>query len=85
METDKKASDNKTQIKDEKKPTRRKKASWAKNEKTANKKTEKLVMVETKDAPKKSSRAVKSKTTATKKINQKSGSELGLLTSIRNK
>ena len=73
VETDKKASDNKSQIKDEKKPTRRKKASWAKNEKTANKKTEKLVMVETKDAPKKSSRAVKSKTTATKKINQKSG------------
>ena len=73
VETDKKASDNKSQIKDEKKPTRRKKASWAKNEKTANKKTEKLVMVETKDAPKKSSKAVKSKTTATKKINQKSG------------
>lgn len=71
VETDKKASDNKSQIKDEKKPTRRKKASWAKNEKTANKKTEKLVMVETKDAPKKSSRAVKSKTTATKKLTKK--------------
>lgn len=71
VETDKKASDNKSQIKDEKKPTRRKKASWAKNEKTANKKTEKLVMVETKDTPKKSSRAVKSKNTATKKLTKK--------------
>jgi len=68
VETEKKSSQEAPQDDQVKKPARRKKASWAKSEKTAPKKTEKLVMVETKDAPKKSTKA---KTSTTKKSTKK--------------
>ena len=68
VETEKKSSQDAPQDDQVKKPARRKKASWAKSEKTAPKKTEMLVMVETKDAPKKSTKA---KTSTTKKSTKK--------------
>jgi ribonuclease E len=68
VETEKKSSQDAPQDDQVKKPARRKKASWAKSEKTAPKKTEKLVMVETKNAPKKSTKA---KTSTTKKLTKK--------------
>ena len=68
VETEKKSSQDAPQDDQVKKPARRKKASWAKSENTAPKKTEKLVMVETKDAPKKSTKA---KTSTTKKSTKK--------------
>jgi len=68
VETEKKSGQDAPQDDQVKKPARRKKASWAKSEKTAPKKTEKLVMVETKDAPKKSTKA---KTSTTKKSTKK--------------
>ena len=73
VETEKKS--NKSAPKDDqvKKPARRKKAAWAKSEKTAPKKTEKLVMVETKDVPKKSTKTAKAKTSAPKKSTKKNG------------
>jgi len=71
VETEKKSSQDAPQDDEEKKPARRKKASWAKSEKTAPKKTEKLVMVETKDAPKKSTKTAKAKTSTTKKSTKK--------------
>ncbi len=71
VETEKKSSQDAPQDDQVKKPARRKKASWAKSEKTAPKKTEKLVMVETKDAPKKSTKTAKARTSATKKSTKK--------------
>ena len=71
VETEKKSSQGAPQDDQAKKPVRRKKASWAKNEKTAPKKTEKLVMVETKDAPKKSTKTAKARTSTTKKSTKK--------------
>ena len=71
VETEKKSSQGAPQDDQAKKPVRRKKASWAKSEKTAPKKTEKLVMVETKDAPKKSTKTGKTRTSATKKSTKK--------------
>ena len=71
VETEKKSSQDAHQDDQVKKPARRKKASWAKSEKTAPKKTEKLVMVETKDAPKKSTKTAKARTSATKKSTKK--------------
>ena len=71
VETEKKSSQGAPQDDQAKKPVRRKKASWAKSEKTAPKKTEKLVMVETKDAPKKSTKTAKTRTSATKKSTKK--------------
>jgi ribonuclease E len=71
VETEKKSSQGAPQDNQAKKPVRRKKASWAKSEKTAPKKTEKLVMVETKDAPKKSTKTAKARTSTTKKSTKK--------------
>jgi len=71
VETEKKSNQDAPQDDQVKKPARRKKASWAKSEKTATKKTEKLVMVETKDAPKKSTKTAKTRTSATKKSTKK--------------
>ena len=71
VETEKKSSQGAPQDDQAKKPVRRKKASWAKSEKTAPKKTEKLVMVETKDAPKKSTKTAKARTSTTKKSTKK--------------
>jgi ribonuclease E len=71
VETEKKSNQDAPQDDQVKKPARRKKASWAKSEKTAPKKTEKLVMVETKDAPKKSTKTAKTRTSATKKSTKK--------------
>ena len=71
VETEKKSNRDAPQDDEVKKPARRKKASWAKSEKTAPKKTEKLVMVETKDAPKKSTKTTKAKTSAPKKSTKK--------------
>jgi ribonuclease E len=71
VETEKKSNQDAPQDDQVKKPARRKKASWAKSEKTAPKKTEKLVMVETKDAPKKSTKTTKAKTSAPKKSTKK--------------
>ncbi len=71
VETEKKSSQDALQDDQVKKPARRKKASWAKSEKTAPKKTEKLVMVETKDAPKKSTKTAKAKTSTPKKSTKK--------------
>ncbi|EDZ64857.1 ribonuclease E [beta proteobacterium KB13] len=71
VETEKKSSQGAPQDDQAKKPVRRKKASWAKSEKTAPKKTEKLVMVETKDAPKKSTKTAKTRTSTTKKSTKK--------------
>ena len=71
VETEKKSNQDAPQDDQVKKTARRKKASWAKSEKTAPKKTEKLVMVETKDAPKKSTKTTKAKTSAPKKSTKK--------------
>jgi ribonuclease E len=71
VETEKKSSQGAPQDDQAKKPVRRKKASWAKSEKAAPKKTEKLVMVETKDAPKKSTKTAKARTSTTKKSTKK--------------
>ena len=71
VETEKKSNQDAPQDDQVKKPARRKKASWAKSEKTAPNKTEKLVMVETKDAPKKSTKTSKAKTSAPKKSTKK--------------
>lgn len=71
VETEKKSNQDAPLDGQVKKPARRKKASWAKSEKTAPKKTEKLVMVETKDAPKKSTKTAKAKTSAPKKSTKK--------------
>ena len=71
VETEKKSNQDAPQDDQVKKPARRKKASWANNVKTAPKKTEKLVMVETKDAPKKSTKTAKAKTSAPKKSTKK--------------
>ena len=57
VETDKKSISEIIPNEEVKKPAQRKKAAWAKSEKTTAKKTEKLVMVETKDAAKKSTKA----------------------------
>ena len=73
VETEKKSNQDAPQDDQVKKPARRKKASWAMSEKTAPKKTEKLVMVETKDAPKKSTKTAKAKTSAPKKSTKKNG------------
>lgn len=71
VETEKKSNQDAPQDDQIKKPARRKKASWAKSEKIAPKNTEKLVMVETKDAPKKSTKTTKAKTSAPKKSTKK--------------
>ena len=71
VETEKNSIQDAPQDNQSKKPTRRKKATWAKSEKTASKKTEKLVMVETKDAPKKSTKTAKAKSSTTKKSTKK--------------
>ena len=71
VETESKSNQDAPQDDQVKKPVRRKKASWAKSEKTAPKKTEKLVMVETKDAPKKSTKTAKEKKSAPKKSTKK--------------
>ena len=71
VETEKKSNQDAPQDDQIKKPARRKKASWAKSEKIAHKNTEKLVMVETKDAPKKSTKTTKAKTSAPKKSTKK--------------
>ena len=71
VETEKNSKQDAPQDDQVKKPARRKKASWAKVEKTASKKTEKLVMVETKDAPKKSTKTAKANTSAPKKSTKK--------------
>jgi ribonuclease E len=71
VETEKNSSQDAPQDDQVKKPARRKKASWAKSEKTVPKQTEKLVMVETKDAPKKSTKTAKARTSATKRSTKK--------------
>ena len=71
VETEKNSIQDAPQDNQSKKPARRKKATWAKSEKTASKKTEKLVMVETKDAPKKSTKTAKAKSSTTKKSTKK--------------
>ena len=71
VETEKKSNQEVPKDDQAKKPARRKKASWAKTEKTAPKKNEKLVMIETKDAPKKSTKKTKVKTSTTKKSTRK--------------
>ncbi len=71
VETEKKSIQDAPQDYQVKKPAHTKKASWAKSEKTAPKKTKKLVMVETKDAPKKSTKTAKTRTSAKKKSTKK--------------
>ena len=71
VETEKKSNEDAPHDDQAKKPVRRKKASWAKSEKTTPKKTEKLVMVETKDAPKKPTKTAKARTSASKKSTKK--------------
>ena len=66
VETDKKSISEIIPNKEMKKPTQRKKAAWAKSEKTTAKKTEKLVMVETKDAAKKSTKAASTRASSKK-------------------
>ena len=66
VETDKKSISEIIPNEEVKKPAQRKKAAWAKSEKTTAKKTEKLVMVETKDAAKKSTKAASTRASSKK-------------------
>lgn len=66
VETDKKSISEIIPNEEVKKPAQRKKAAWAKSEKTTAKKTEKLVMVETKDAAKKSAKAASTRASSKK-------------------
>jgi len=66
VETDKKSISEINPNEEVKKPAQRKKAAWAKSEKTTAKKTEKLVMVETKDAAKKSTKAASTRASSKK-------------------
>ncbi|MFY0650275.1 MAG: Rne/Rng family ribonuclease [Methylophilaceae bacterium] len=66
VETDKKSISEIIPNEEVKKPALRKKAAWAKSEKTTAKKTEKLVMVETKDAAKKSTKAASTRASSKK-------------------
>jgi ribonuclease E len=66
VETDKKSISEIIPNEEVKKPAQRKKAAWAKTEKTTAKKTEKLVMVETKDAAKKSTKAASTRASSKK-------------------
>jgi len=66
VETDKKSISEIIPDEEVKKPAQRKKAAWAKSEKTTAKKTEKLVMVETKDAAKKSTKAASTRASSKK-------------------
>ncbi|MDA9914060.1 Rne/Rng family ribonuclease [Methylophilaceae bacterium] len=66
VETDKKSISEIIPNEKVKKPAQRKKAAWAKSEKTTAKKTEKLVMVETKDAAKKSTKAASTRASSKK-------------------
>ncbi|MDC0977198.1 Rne/Rng family ribonuclease [Methylophilaceae bacterium] len=66
VETDKKSISEVIPNEEVKKPAQRKKAAWAKSEKTTAKKTEKLVMVETKDAAKKSTKAASTRASSKK-------------------
>ena len=58
-----------------KKPAQRKKAAWAKSGKTTAKKTEKLVMVETKDTSKKSTKAASTRASSSSKKSTKKAAE----------
>ena len=75
VETDKKSISEIIPNEEVKKPAQRKKAAWAKSEKTTAKKTEKLVMVETKDAAKKSTKAASTSTRASSKKSTKKTAE----------
>ena len=66
VETDKKSISEIIPNEEVKKPAQRRKAAWAKSEKTTAKKTEKLVMVETKDAAKKSTKAASTRASSKK-------------------
>lgn len=66
VETDKKSISEIIPNEEVKKPAQRKKAAWAKSEKTTAKKTEKLVMVETKDAAKKLTKAASTRASSKK-------------------
>ena len=75
VETDKKSISEIIPNKEMKKPTQRKKAAWAKSEKTTAKKTEKLVMVETKDTAKKSTKAASTRASSSSKKSTKKAAE----------
>ncbi|MFL2964593.1 MAG: ribonuclease E/G [Methylophilaceae bacterium] len=75
VETDKKSISEIIPNKEVKKPAQRKKAAWAKSEKTTAKKTEKLVMVETKDTAKKSTKAASTRASSSSKKSTKKAAE----------